>query len=95
MWIKSKVNFTDIRIRQGYSVSSLARAMQVSPATVIGIEKQRNVHPATAQKACKALNLSFDELFTISGQGNSDTTKKNLSPFVPKITSKIKERKHR
>ena len=65
MHIKSQPTFPDIRVKQGYSVTALAKAMNVSPATVLGIEKGRSINPATAKKACETLRMTFDELFTI------------------------------
>ncbi len=61
----SKPSFMEIRMKQGYSLTSLAKAMGVSTATVLSIEHQKNVHPATAWMACKVLGLTFDDLFVI------------------------------
>ncbi len=58
-------SFMKIRMGQGYSLTGLAKAMGVSPATVLAIEHQKNVHPLTASKACKTLGLDFDDLFVI------------------------------
>ena len=58
-------SFRKIRMKQGYSLTGLAKAMGVSPATVLAIERQKNVHPSTASKACKALGLDLDDLFVI------------------------------
>ena len=58
-------SFMKIRMEQGYSLTSLAKAMGVSTATVLSIEHHKNVHPATARKACKVLGLTFDDLFVI------------------------------
>lgn len=65
MVIKAKQTFTERRIKKGYSITGLAERMQVNPSVVFNMEHGKNVRPATAQKACKALNDSFDSLFII------------------------------
>lgn len=65
MVIKAKETFAECRIKKGYSITGLAERMQVNPSVVFNMEHGKNVRPATAQKACKALNDSFDSLFII------------------------------
>lgn len=65
MKIKAKDTFGTIRIRQGFSITALATAMNVSTSVVFNMENKKNVRPATAKKACKALNQTFETLFTI------------------------------
>lgn len=65
MRIRSRENFTDIRIKKGYSLTGLAKAMKVNPSVVFNLEKGGGVRPATAQKASEALEEDFDTLFII------------------------------
>ena len=66
MKIKARENFTDIRIRKGFSITGLAKAMKVNASVVFNMEKgRRGVRPATARKVCEALNEDFDTLFII------------------------------
>ena len=65
MKIKAREAFTDIRIRKGYSITGLAKAMNVNPSVVYKMEHEGGVRPATAQKACESLNEDFDTLFII------------------------------
>lgn len=65
MKIKAIENFKNIRIIKGYSIQGLARAMKVNASVVFCIEKGNAVRPATAKKACEALEEQFDNLFII------------------------------
>lgn len=65
MKIKAKDSFKEIRIKQGFSLTALADEMNVSTSVVFNIESHKNVRPATARKACAALNEAFETLFTI------------------------------
>ncbi len=75
MIIKSRVTFKKARIKHGYSITALAKAMSVSPATVLYIEQGKNIHPRTAKKACEVLDAEFDDLFVIE-DWNSKTAKR-------------------
>ena len=68
MIVKAKKTFALCRIKKGYSITRLAEEMQVNPSVVSKMEKQQPVRPATARKACIALNESFEILFTIENQ---------------------------
>lgn len=65
MKIQARAAFTTTRIHKGLSSTGLAEAMKVSTSVVHGIEHGRNVRPATAKKACEALNEPFEALFII------------------------------
>ena len=65
MKIKANETFMKVRIKKGYSLTGLAEKMGVSASVVFNIESQKNVRPATARKACTALNEAFETLFTI------------------------------
>ena len=65
MIVKAQKTFALCRIKKGYSITELAKQMEVNPSVVFNMEHGKNVRPATAQKACKALNDSFDSLFII------------------------------
>lgn len=65
MKIKARETFTDIRIRKGYSITGLAKAMKTNASVVFNLEKGGGIRPATARKASEALNEDFDTLFII------------------------------
>lgn len=65
MKIKAREAFTDIRIKQGFSITGLAKTMNVNPSVVYKMEQGGGIRPATAQKVCEALNKDFDILFII------------------------------
>ena len=65
MKIVANTTFKTVRIKKGYSLTALAKTMGVSASVVFNIESQKNVRPATARKACAALNETFETLFTI------------------------------
>ena len=65
MQIKAKKTFKEVRVKKGYSLTALAEAMNVSTSVVFNIESHKNVRPATARKACVALNEAFETLFII------------------------------
>lgn len=68
MKVIAKKEFSIIRIKKGLSLTQLAERMQVNPSVVSKMEKQQPVRPATAKKACMALNESFETLFTIENR---------------------------
>lgn len=65
MKIKARETFMNIRIKHGFSITGLAKAMNVNPSVVYKMEHEGGVRPATAQKACESLNEDFDTLFII------------------------------
>lgn len=65
MKIKAKEEFKRIRVVKGYSIQALARAMKVNASVVFNIEHGNAVRPATAKKACTALEEAFEALFII------------------------------
>lgn len=65
MKIKAREAFTDIRIKQGFSITGLAKTMNVNPSVVYKMEQGGGIRPSTAQKVCEALNKDFDTLFII------------------------------
>ena len=65
MKVIAKKEFSIIRIKKGFSLTQLAEQMEVNPSVVSKMEKQQPVRPATAKKACEALNESFETLFII------------------------------
>lgn len=66
MKVKAKEEFKKIRVVKGYSIRALARAMNVNASVVFNIEHGNAVRPATAQKACIALEEAFETLFIIT-----------------------------
>ena len=66
MKIKAKKEFKKIRVVKGYSIQALARAMNVNASVVFSIEHGNAVRPATAKKACIALEEAFETLFIIT-----------------------------
>lgn len=72
MKIQARETFTDIRVRKGYSITGLAKAMEVNPSVVFHMEKGNSVRPATAKKVCDALNESFDTLFIMIEGGKEN-----------------------
>lgn len=66
MQVKAKESFKTIRITKGYSIQGLARVMGVNPSVVFSIEKGNAIRPATAKKACDALEEVFETLFIIT-----------------------------
>lgn len=65
MKLIAQKEFQAIRIQKGLSLSELAKQMEVNVSVVSKMEKRRPVRPATARKACVALNEAFETLFTI------------------------------
>ncbi len=63
--VRAREDFPIIRIKRGYSLNELARRMGANPSVVYSIEKGKGVRPATAKKACDALQMSFEDLFII------------------------------
>ena len=71
MKIKSHAAFKAIRAEKGFSITGLAKAMQVSPSVVFNIEHGKNIRPATARKACEVLGVTFETLFSIEDLGGN------------------------
>ena len=65
MTIRAKEDFTLTRIKKGFPITGLAKAMKVNPSVTFRVEKGRSIRPATAKKACVALQMSFEDLFII------------------------------
>lgn len=65
MKIKAREEFPAIRIKKGFSINGLARAMGVNASVVFGMEKGSSVYPSTSKKACTALGEPFETLFII------------------------------
>lgn len=65
MKIKANEHFKSIRILNGYSIQGLARAMKVNASVITRIEQGKHLRPATAKKACEALEEPFNRLFII------------------------------
>lgn len=62
---KSKEDFCLTRIKKGFSITGLAKAMKVNPSVAFMVERGRSVRPATAKKVCDAMRLNFEDLFII------------------------------
>lgn len=61
----------EIRIKQGYSIRAISLKAGLNYATVAYLEKApRSVAPRTAKKLCDALEVPFDEVFSIDSIGN-------------------------
>lgn len=71
MKIKAKEGFAAMRIKKGFSINGLAKAMGVNASVAHCMEKGRSVHPSTAKKACTALGETFETLFVIEERGGS------------------------
>lgn len=56
------------RIQKGLSIRALANKSGLSVAAVSKIERgaTKNIRPLSAQKICSALEVPFDDLFTIN-----------------------------
>ncbi len=66
--IKVRPELNRIRIKNGYTMSGLARVAGVSPQFISAILNDRfNPSAVTAKKICDALQVEFDEIFTIEG----------------------------
>lgn len=65
MKLVAKKEFQTIRIKKGLSLSELSNQMEVNVSVVSKMEKGQPVRPATARKACVAINEAFETLFTI------------------------------
>lgn len=65
MTIRAREDFNLTRIKKGFSITGLAKAMKVNPSVAFMVEKGHSIRPATAKKACDALQLSFEDLFII------------------------------
>lgn len=65
MKIKAKKSFAKLRVKKGLSINQLAKLMEVNQSVVSKMERGLTIRPATARKACIALNESFETLFVI------------------------------
>lgn len=65
MTIRAKEDFGLTRAKAGYSITGLAKAMKVNASVAFMLERGNNVRPATAKKACDALQMKFEDLFII------------------------------
>ncbi|WP_160676743.1 helix-turn-helix transcriptional regulator [Clostridium sp. C8-1-8] len=55
------------RITKGLSIRKLAEIAELNPVTIQKIESQSSrPNPSTAKKICNALEVDFDEIFTIA-----------------------------
>lgn len=54
------------RLERGWSLSELAKQVDVTKETVARIERGLSAYPATAKKVADALERPVTELFTIS-----------------------------
>jgi len=60
------------RIKAGYSMRSLAAKARIHYATISNLERPgHNVSPSTAKALCDALDVPFDEIFTIIRGGEA------------------------
>ncbi len=65
MTIRAREDFSLTRIKKGFSITGLAKAMKVNPSVAFMVEKGHSIRPATAKKACDALRMKFEDLFII------------------------------
>lgn len=65
MTIRAREDFSLARVKAGYSITGLAKAMKVNPSVALMLERGNNIRPATAKKACDALQMKFEDLFII------------------------------
>lgn len=64
------------RILAGLTKSDVAKTAGIPHSSVIRAEQGMGVSPKTALGISKALNMEFDELFTIKTPGNEERTEK-------------------
>ena len=65
--VKGKIEaIKAVRLERGWSLSELAKQVDVTKETVARIERGRSAYPATAKKVADALGRPVAELFTIS-----------------------------
>lgn len=60
-----KEAFVAERLKNGYTLESLAEKTGLTKETIFRIESGRGVRPKNAAKICAALNLAFDDLFSV------------------------------
>jgi transcriptional regulator with XRE-family HTH domain len=66
MYIVAKKTLRENRIKAGFSIEDLAKEIGMNAATVSYVENnKRHPSPASAQKICKGLQKSFDEIFEV------------------------------
>lgn len=64
--VKGKIEaIKTARLERGWSLSELAKQVDVTKETVARIERGRSTYPATAKKVANALGRPVAELFTI------------------------------
>ncbi|WP_164214450.1 helix-turn-helix transcriptional regulator [Virgibacillus sp. YIM 98842] len=64
--LKSRAKFNEIIAKKGYSKRSFARKSGLAESTFIQISNgKQSPRPDTAKKICDALQLKFDDVFTI------------------------------
>jgi DNA-binding XRE family transcriptional regulator len=56
-----------VRVIKGYTLSALAKKASIGKLTILRLEENSDYapNPRTAKKVCEALEVDFDELFTI------------------------------
>ena len=66
MKIIANTKFQETRIRKGFTITRLAEKAGVTKTAVSQIERRTNgTRPATAQKIIEALDVEFDDVFTL------------------------------
>lgn len=66
--LKSCEDFHKIITKKGFSKRALAERSGLSVSTLVQISNgKQSPRPHTAKKICEALNMSFDDVFVISG----------------------------
>ena len=68
MQIKAKKDFSTTRIKNGFSVTALAKKAHLNASVVLRTEKGNPARPSTAKKICEAMQEDFDTLFEITGE---------------------------
>lgn len=74
--LKSKTDFNEKLIKEGFSKRAFAQKSGIPCSTLIQISNgKQSPRAGTAKKICDALGVNFDDLFKIV---NSQTNKKEL-----------------
>lgn len=64
--LKSKKEFNELLVKEGYSKRSFARKSDLSESTIIQISNEKqSPRPENAKKICEALERGFDDIFII------------------------------
>lgn len=82
MKLIAKKEFQTIRIKKGLSLSELSHQMEVNVSVVSKMERGQPVRPATARKACMALDETFETLFTIEDEGGLKNEQGNQKTII-------------